>query len=164
MRLHEAIETAGEGGRGKLPPEGVFGITNEFEIDSSGVVHFQLPLKVTHIRSCRWEVVEDKVIEVGDTVEYKYEYCSTKGKVVYASDAYVRWLTEDGCSDACARRNRNLTLVRKGPKVHTFEGVAVCNKGRINKPDGGTGWELLDLPSIAGNGKTYRMTLTEVTP
>lgn len=108
--------------------------------------------------SDKWEVyVPEPSIEPGDVVRVNSISYSGRVEVVsfWRKMAFVKF--EDG--DVREYPIKNLTLIRKGPKVHTFEGISWEQKyGGYPVP---TGSDILKTRDLIGNGKTYTMTLTE---
>lgn len=103
-----------------------------------------------------WEVVENKpVIEVGDIV--RLEGIKWDGVLVARDENNDRVCVTYGSGYFNVDYFRKLTLIRKGPKVHTFEGACFYFNG-----------DYLNLTGLkVGNetgvkeGKTYTMTLKE---
>lgn len=109
---------------------------------------------------------EAPVIEVGDVVENKAcSFCMREPGIECAilkiKDKEVRLGRLDDCC-ACWDNIPALAIIRKGPEVHTFKDVAIevigTHRGRpAIGPNERDGFYL----ALAGNGKTYDLTLTE---
>jgi hypothetical protein len=103
------------------------------------------------------------VIEQGDTVRHNHPECiDTDCKVGYMLYGEEKTCLENsmGCNECIVPMDK-LTLIRKGPKVHRFEGVT------IEPWDCGVPMALIKdkkervLNRFSQDGKTYDMTLTE---
>ena len=171
MRLHQAIDQAGEGG--KIKRNAYTNCATVPRMDSNkdlthGIGGEEYSLGVSDLTATDWEVVKDEVIEVGDEVD-------TTGSIIKRGVVeYIRhgtamcYVSLPGYYGDCPQvlSARNLTLIRKGPKVHTFEGVRLI---KIKEADEiGSSYvvpkkhNLGFIPfKMAKDGKTYTMTLTE---
>ena len=164
MRLHEAIEQAGEGGKIKRK--------EMLEVINIGDKHQHLIMRddsaelyqpyLVDLTATDWEVVEDEVIEVGDTCTYGDDLETMTLNIIHINpNKSCVSIDERGQSQHI--HIDHLTLIRKGPKVHTFEGVAfkhylavdvmLVDMDRTLAPKG--------LSELGDNGKTYDMTLVE---
>ena len=118
MRLHEAIEKAGEG----MIKHSTTGM-----LLNKKILSVSLPAEIA--MDDNWEVVEDEVIEVGDVVK-------SSGATLIHLERTVIWYNKSSVTavvqfetDAPERVPRDsLTLISKGPKVHTFEGVEIYQR------------------------------------
>lgn len=123
MRLHEAIEKAGEGGKikrngkqwGCVIPTAPYPENYKWKA-FDGYEWVWYPDDIT---ADDWEVVEDKpVIEVGDVVKRSGQGCEIdECKVLMLSKGRVT-LGRISHPCGCDEDIRDLTLIRKGPKVY----------------------------------------------
>jgi hypothetical protein len=168
MRLHEAIEKAGPGGKIRLPiwPEDAYWTVPETEW-SPMIYPNGTAMCPANLKDDRWQVVEDKPsIEVGDEVGD----CGLTGIVKYIDPEGYAFIHIDRPDHSHFKHEpthrthiNRLTLIRKGPKVHRFEKVEIITTEGFTltvnadhkqmHPNGY--WQLKD------NGKIYDMTLTE---
>jgi hypothetical protein len=115
-----------------------------------------------------WEVVEEKQdIEVGDVVRHNSPACiNTDCTVAYidvSGDTHCLE-SELGCSD-CTVHIDKLTLIRKGPKKHVFENVAIRPLVKYDAiPVQANNQQLYPMGylDLKGNGKAYKMILEEM--
>ena len=160
MRLHEAIEKAGEGGkirRGLWEHEDVIHIElGSLRVDA-GLSGFNLNV-ASNLTATDWEVVEDEVIEVGDVVQGFME----NGTVIHRGDFSTngeRVIILDKQGAFWIDKVSNCALIFKSPKAHTFKGVRWEQKyGGYPVP---TGRDMVEARNLIDNGKTYTITATE---
>lgn len=152
MRLHEAIEKAGEGG--KIRKENYDNYDNYAIVPSlsenNNLTHQNgdaYVLGVKDITADDWEIVADDIIEVGDVVIHHKK--NDLERIVLWTSQHSS-MTQYKTDIPEHIENKCLTLIRKG-KRHVFEGVR--NIEWIEKNNDG---------SCTDSGKKYRMTLEEV--
>lgn len=168
MKFHEAVET---GKRFRYPRmrDGDYyfidkeDILIEFIDGASSDEFVSVKFNKAFFTRDDWEVVEVEIIEVGDVVERKTDP-SYEQKVIWrrgnSSTALVQYKTDLPVQEDISK----LKLIRKGMKVHVFEGIGVNEKGgMLQYPEHGEGLHLRGSVfwKMRGNGKTYDMTLTE---
>lgn len=159
MYLHEAIEKAGPGGKGFNSERG-----QEFSINVDGLVSwpYRLP-DMNDYASSDWEVVQEE-IEVGDVVKPSDGKRDFGMRVVAKDMTGLCALVADENGLVCeTRMQENLALIRKGPKVHTFEGVTVWSgPNGYYLSDNEDGKSMESLGSIHEGRRKHTMTLEEV--
>jgi hypothetical protein len=158
MRIHEAIEKAGEGGRVRRKNWG-----DEYEIgykDKGGWVNLKSSddkhpkgeralISIIDAIEPDWEVVEPE-IGVGDEVS-PYHRPSQKCVVIGISCG-VAYHQDSVTGEIVGDLVNSLTLIRKAPEKHVFEGVCISYEGRKMEVQADEWISGLDK-------KTYRMTL-----
>lgn len=107
------------------------------------------------------EFVERETIEVGDVV--RLEGIQYHGILVAHDKNNDRVCVAYGSDYFNVDYIRKLTLIRKGPKVHTFEGVMFKHYMDVDVivATGAHGMPPERLDKLADNGETYRMELTK---
>ncbi len=115
-----------------------------------------------------FEFVKPETIEAGEGDWLKDEEClSQRCEAKMTQDNGERvGLSSLTASCMCIKPIKNLTLIRKGPKVHTFEGVTFDEQGMPWKTvTSGCPLELhgegSQFGKLKNNNKNYTMTLTE---
>ena len=165
MRLLEAIEEAPDGKwwNPTMPEGWYWEFAGDKLVDSEGrCIQGNAPggLRKALTRT-DWEVVKPEVIEVGDEITIEGLGFGRDGATIHD----VEEIRPDGVIHARPRtvaivEREKCTLIRKGPKVHTFEGVEWFDNGSIIFPHkGGSDPFSAGLRKLVG--KTYTMTLKE---
>jgi hypothetical protein len=167
MRIHEAIEKAGPGGKIRRNEfDSCYVVGEESVTFDAGIT--EVVFHPDELTATDWEVIEPETIEVGDVVREGED----------GPDAYVVAISEEVDvteQSACIRLHCDgslkgaypmswLTLIRKGPKKHVFEGVSFQGdidvghmKNRVMVYQHGQ--NPLQIKEDTERGKTYRMTL-----
>ena len=138
MRLHEAIEQAGRGGKfcySKMSDGDYYfidehGIFTQFMSGEASNEFVSVKFNKAFFTRDDWEVVKDEVIEVGDVVGTEGDTWGEKEWNVLACSNGIAVLQslQDPHHVEGARGERpinvaDLTLIRKGPKVEVFKGI-----------------------------------------
>ena len=176
MRLHEAIEKAGEGGQ--IRRKGLIGIVtigddclmeNEREVNNFGI---------SNLTANDWMVVEpEPVIEVNDvvTAACDAEECMLIGIHPDGDRCAVKNIKKPWCvcddydSETPLSIRNHLSLIRKGPKVHVFKGISFSDMEIKNPNCPENKWATVPQNKAKGrgmkflcdNGKTYCVILEE---
>ena len=145
MRLHEAIEKAGESGKirrgcwSKKVSSYIIPEDNYVNMETEDKAPCRQTFSIGNLTANDWEVVKDMPkVEVGDTCSYGDGIESMEIKIIHINPN-GSCVTIDGAGQSATIHSNHLTLIRKGPKVHTFEGVKL---GVVNQVTGYIGLNL----------------------
>jgi hypothetical protein len=163
MNIQEAIEKAGPDGEIRRSEWEKNDGASLIIPDNTGMnleaksSEYDSTLSVADLTATDWEVVEPETIEVGDVVHQ----CLNDNAVVRAvckinDEACIQW--DDGSIGIYPFDK--LTLIRKAPRKHVFEGVEFSMEDMSAKMVSWKG-NVGDMYPFSDKGKTYRMELTE---
>ena len=121
-------------------------------------VEFHVLGSVGYIKSS----APEPVIEKGDVVEYSENHDPEISHTVVAVDDNIgKVALKSSAGFLSMVTTSTLTLIRKGPKTITFEGMGIVLGNQLHGDDIGSITEGTGIFALSNNDKTYTMTFKE---